>query len=84
MAGIAGLILSVHALLSLVLAYGAWNLRPWAWPFGLGLKMLGIVNSLLQYAYDPRQLQTLIMSLALAGAILWYLLQPSVREAFGR
>ena len=84
LAGIAALILSVYALLSLVLAYGAWNLRPWAWPFGLGLEMLGVVNALLQYAYDPRQLQALIISLAIAGVILGYLLQSSVRQAFGR
>jgi hypothetical protein len=67
-----------------VLAYGFWTIQSWAWPLGVGVEILGIVQAVLQYMNDTRQIVSLVISLAIAGVILWYLFQPHVKAAFGR
>jgi hypothetical protein len=81
---VAGLIVLVYSVLSLVLAYGFWTLQPWAWPLGVGVEILGIVQAILQFMNDTRQVISLVISLAIAGVIIWYLFQPHVKAAFGR
>lgn len=82
--GIAAWIVLAYAALSLVLAYGFWMLKSWAWPLGVGVEVLGIVQAVLQYLNDTTQLFSLLVDVALAGFILWYLFQPHVKAAFGR
>jgi hypothetical protein len=81
---VAGLLVLVYSVLSLVLAYGFWTLKPWAWPLGIGVEVLGIVQAVLQYMNDSNQLFSTVISIAIAGVIIWYLYQPHVRAAFGR
>ena len=81
---VAGVIILAYAVLSLVLAYGFWNLKPWAWPLGVGVQALGVVQSVLQFMNDGSNVVGLLFSLAIAGIILWYLFQPHVKAAFGR
>jgi hypothetical protein len=81
---VAGLIVLAYSILSLVLAYGFWTLQSWAWPLGVGVEVLGIVQAVLQFMNDTRQIVSLVISLAIAGVILWYLFQPHVKAAFGR
>lgn len=81
---VAGLIALAYAVLSLALAYGFWTLQPWAWPLGVGVQVLGVLQALLQFANDQANLVSVIISLAIAGVILWYLFQPHVKAAFGR
>jgi hypothetical protein len=81
---IAGLFVLAYSILSLVLAYGFWTLQPWGWPLGVGVEILGIVQAVLQFMSDTRQIVSLIISVAIAGVILWYLYQPHVKAAFGR
>lgn len=81
---VAGVIILAYAVLSLVLAYGFWNLKPWAWPLGVGVQALGVVQSVLQFMNDGSNVVGLVFSLAIAGIILWYLFQPHVKAAFGR
>jgi hypothetical protein len=82
--GPAAWIVLAYSVLSLALAYGFWMLKSWAWPLGVGVEVLGIIQAVLQYTNDTRQLFSLIISLALAGFILWYLYRPHVKAAFGR
>lgn len=79
-----GLVALVYAVLSLALAYGFWTLKPWAWPLGVGVQVLGLIYAVAQYLNDPNQLVGAIISLAIAAVILWYLFQPNVKAAFGR
>ena len=51
---------------------------------GVGVEILGIVQAVLQFMNDTRQIGSLVISLAIAGVILWYLFQPHVKAAFGR
>jgi low temperature requirement protein LtrA len=82
--GIAAWIVLVYSVLSLTLAYGFWMLKSWAWPLGVGVEVLGIIQAVLQYLNDTKQVFSLIVSIALAGFILWYLYRPHVKAAFGR
>jgi uncharacterized membrane protein (DUF2068 family) len=81
---VAGLIVLVYSVLSLILAYGFWTLKPWAWPLGVAVEILGIVQALLNFANNTSNVASLIISLAIAAFILWYLFQPHVKTAFGR
>jgi len=84
LAFIAGIIVLAYSILSLVLAYGFWTLKPWAWPLGVGVQAVGILQAILQFANDSSQIVSLVISIAIAGVILWYLFQPHVKAAFGR
>ena len=67
-----------------MLAYGFWTLKPWAWPLGIGVQVLGIIQAVLQFMNNSTNVVNLVISLAIAGVILWYLYQPHVKAAFGR
>ena len=84
LAFLAGIFVLAYAILSLILAYGFWTLKPWAWPLGIGVQVLGIVQAVLQFMNDSTSVVSLVISLAIAGVILWYLYQPHVKAAFGR
>jgi hypothetical protein len=84
LAAIAGIIVLAYSVLSLVLAYGFWTLKPWAWPLGIGVQALGIIQAVLQFMDNSTNVVSLVISLAIAGVILWYLYQPHVKAAFGR
>jgi hypothetical protein len=71
----------VVAIVSLVFAYGAWTLQPWAWTMGIVLEALAVVNALYAIADGD---SSGVISLLIAGVILWYLFQPDVKAAFGR
>ncbi len=80
---IAGLIALVAAFINLAFAYGAWNLRPWAWVLGVigaGLSLLQSVLSVL----GRGTLASEFVSIVIAAGILYYLNTPGVRSAFGR
>lgn len=81
---VAGIIVLAYSVLSLILAYGFWTLKPWAWPLGIGVQVLGIIQAVLQFMNDSTNVVSLVISLAIAGVILWYLNQPHVKSAFGR
>jgi len=74
----------IYAGLSLVLAYGFWTMRTWAWVVGIALQVLGIATALSQFMNEERYLASLIAGLVLPVAILFYLFQPHVKAAFGR
>lgn len=74
----------IYAALSLVLAYGFWTMRSWAWTVGVALQVLGIATTLSQFLYEDRNIVGVVISLSLNGLILVYLFQPNVKAAFGR
>jgi hypothetical protein len=76
------LVLLAAGLSELVFAYGAWALRPWAWTLGVVLEVVVIVLALLQLGrLEPVRH---IVTIVIAGVVLWYLATPRVRSAFGR
>jgi hypothetical protein len=74
--------LLVVGLLELVLAYGAWNLRPWTWTFGIVVQVILIVLAVLQLGrFDTSRH---VITIIIAGITLWYLMTPRARAALGR
>jgi uncharacterized membrane protein (DUF2068 family) len=84
LAPIVGLLLLAYGVLALVLAYGFWNLKPWAWTLGVGLQAAGIVINILQFINNTNNAASTVISIAISAAIIWYLYQPNVKAAFGR
>jgi hypothetical protein len=74
----------LYAGLSLVLAYGFWTTRSWAWVAGLALQAIGILTAVSQFANGERYLASMIAGLVLPVVIVIYLLQPRVKAAFDR
>jgi len=88
---VAGGFLAIVALLAAFLyvalmfafAYGAWNLKPWAWILGIiaeAWSVITIISNLINGSSFSSQL----FPLAIAVGILYYLFTPAVKKAFGR
>lgn len=84
LATILGLLLLVFGVLELILGYGFWTLKQWAWSMGVALQAAGIVLDVIQFINNGSQLVSVIISIAISAAIIWYLFQPHVKAAFGR
>ena len=81
LAAVAGVIvplLVVLAALELVLAYGLWALRSWAWPLGVGLTIAALVFTEIGAGRGSAGVHT--ASLLLEIGTLWYLLSPSAHR----
>ncbi len=79
---IAGIFLIIGPLLQLIFAYGALNLRSWAWYLGListGITVLGVVIHL----FNGASFWSAIWGSLFSIIIFIYLLSPNVRRAFG-
>jgi hypothetical protein len=83
-AAILGLLTLVYSVLALAFAYGAWTLKPWAWPLGVGAMGLSVLSTLLSLATGAQEIVGAIISLAIAGVVIYYLFTPTVKAAFGR
>jgi len=79
---ILGIVSIVLGIGELAFAYGAWGLKPWAWMLGIVLEAVGIVVNLLEFRSATAT--STIISVVIAGAIIYYLYQPHVRRAFGQ
>jgi hypothetical protein len=76
-----GLAFIAVAALYIAFCVGALQLKAWAWPLGVAGSVASIILSALQLlGGDISQ----IISIAIAGGILYYLFQPGIRAVFGR
>ena len=76
-----GGVLIVVALLDLVLAYGLWSGRGWAWILSLVLAALGILFSLISLVF--RGGVGGAVTLIIDAIIIYYLTRPNVKAFFG-
>jgi len=83
--GIVAVVIAVTLLitgaLSLVVAYGLWTLRGWAWITAIVLQVIGLAMNgfnLFQGSSGA------VFSIAIAVVVLYYLFRPNVKEAFGK
>jgi hypothetical protein len=82
--GLAG-VLAIGPILQIIFAYGAWNLRPWAWWLGIiatGISVVGVVVSVV--GSGGATLWTAVTNALLPIVIFIYLLLPDVRKVFGK
>lgn len=80
---IVGLVAIAQAVLSLAFAYGAWNLKPWGWMLGIVVEVIGLVLAVL-FIVDGSSITSQAISIIIAVAIIYYLMTPAVKSAFGR
>lgn len=78
-----GLIALATGIASLAFAYGAWTLKPWAWPLGVALSVIGLVLAALT-VIGGGDISSQVISVVIYGIILYYLFQPSIKAVFGR
>ena len=78
------LITLVQSAGSLGFAYGAWFLKPWAWKLGIGIEAFGILIALVNLIGGSSNFFSFLISAAIAGAIIYYLMQPGIKRAFGQ
>jgi hypothetical protein len=72
------------ALLALGFAYGAWTLKPWAWPLGLAFAALAVVSGMIGLASGDTEVTSVVIGVAIAAVVAYYLMTPGVKAAFGR
>ena len=72
-----------YSVLDLAFAYGAWTLQPWGWMLGVVAEGVAVVSALITLISGGTFFSFLI-SVVIAGAILYYLFTPAVKQAFGR
>lgn len=86
---VGGLLIVVSALLvigpilQIIFAYGAWNLRSWAWWLGIlatGISVLGVIVGII--GSGGAAIPTVLTNALLPIIIFVYLLVPDVRRAF--
>jgi hypothetical protein len=78
---VVGLATLAISAVQLVLGYGFWTLKPWAWQLGFVLTALNLVLAVLALLSSTNVVSFLI-SLAIAGVIIFYLDAANVRAAF--
>ena len=77
-----GLLLAAGPLAWLLVSYGAWNLRPWAWWAGMvatGITVIGVVVNII----NGVGILQAVASAPLSIVIFIYLLLPDTRRVFG-
>ena len=72
------------AVVFLVFAYGAWNLKTWAWALGVGLTAGSILLEAFGMLTEGQPLVGTLVSMTISAVILLLLFQPNVKEAFRR
>ncbi len=74
----------IFAVADLVFGFGAWTLKPWAWMLGMVLFGLNILFNLVAVIAGWSSLTSVLISIVIGGVIIYYLLTPDVKKAFGR
>ena len=83
MGAIFGLLLLVSGIANLAFAYGAWTLQPWAWMLGVVLQLISLGLAVLTIV-GGGDISGQIIGIAISAIILYYLMQPGIKAAFGR
>lgn len=79
-----GLVTLVQAGVSLGFAYGAWFLKPWAWMVGVGAEGLAVLIALVNLIGGSSNFFSFLISVVIAGVIIYYLFTPEIKRVFGR
>jgi hypothetical protein len=79
-----GIVILLIAVADIVFGIGAWTLKPWAWMLGLVLQGLNVVIALVSIVAGWSTFGSQIIGLAINAVIIYYLMTPDVKKAFGR
>ena len=78
-----GIVLLVLSILYLWIGWGFWNLKRSAWSLGLVVFGAGILITFIEWALGYATLTNLIVTIVINGIVLYYLMTPGVKAAFG-
>lgn len=78
-----GIALLALAALSLAFAVGALQMKPWAWPLGMVMALAQIAFAAV-WIVGGGDLSSNVITIAIYGAVVFYLNQPTIKAAFGR
>jgi hypothetical protein len=80
---ILGLLLLALSVLYIGFAYGAWTLKPWAWTLGI-VAAVGRIVLVALSVVTGGSIAGEIVGLLISVGILYYLMTPEIKKAFGR
>lgn len=66
----------IAGFIALAVGYGLWNLLKWGYQAAMILAILGIISGLFS-------LPSGILSIVIDGIIIYYLIQPEIKDVFG-
>lgn len=81
---LSGILILVSSVLDLAFAYGAWFLKPWGWMLGIVSQGFSIFVQLVYLVTGSGGFFSFLISVAISGVIIYYLMTPDVKKAFGR
>lgn len=76
-------VLLILSVLDIVVGVGFLQVKPWAWTLGIALEVAGIILAVIGIVTTGSYFGNII-SIAIAGYIIYYLNTPAVKQAFGR
>lgn len=68
---------------SLIFAWGAFSLKPWAWSLGVATHGFNLIWSLL-VVLGPGVLRERFVTIVISLIVVLYLTKPEIKRAFGR
>jgi hypothetical protein len=75
-------VVAAGPLLQILFAYGAWNLRPWAWLLGVAAMGISVASSVISL-FSGVGLLSAVLNGLIPIIVFVYLLLPDTRRAFG-
>ncbi len=78
-----GIVFLALSILYLWIGWGFWNLKRSAWSLGLVVFGAGIVITLIEMLLGYATVTNLIVTIVINGIVLYYLMTPGVKAAFG-
>lgn len=78
-----GIVLLALSILYLWIGWGFWNLRRSAWSLGLVVFGAGIIITFIEFLLGYATLTNVIVTIIINGIVIYYLLTPAVKAAFG-
>jgi hypothetical protein len=86
--GSLGTVMLIIGIVNILIGYGFWNAKPWAWTLGVVFAIITIFSAFINpliYGFDnPSWIVSLLLSLIFPWAILYYLNRPNVKTYFGK
>ncbi len=80
---VAGLMVMIVGLLQVIFGIGLWRLSGWAWIVGVIIQSVTLSAAVLGL-FTGAAIPASLLTIAISGSILAFLLTPHVRKAFGR
>jgi uncharacterized membrane protein (DUF2068 family) len=80
---VAGVVAIVSGLIGLIAGYGLFTLKGWGWTLALVFSVLNIIRSLLGM-FQGGNVPGAIIGIVISGLIVYYLMTPTVKRAFGK